>query len=127
MKQGTSRQPTTDSATCGSRLSYAMRYRGFNKLSVLAHHLGVTESAVSRWRGQGNMTVHNVIAVCDVLDVSADWLLLGRGAIEWRESGLAQEDGFEPWLHQLPSDVRGLMLALGRRIVRQPEVPRTNY
>lgn len=125
MKQGTSHPPGMGIAARGARLSYAMRHRGFNKLSVLAHHLGVTESAVSRWRGQGNMTVNNIIAVCDVLDVSADWLLLGRGAMEWRGAVPGEEDGFEPWLHQLPPDVRRLMLELVRRLVRQPGAPRT--
>jgi AraC-like DNA-binding protein/DNA-binding Xre family transcriptional regulator len=128
MKQGTSYPIGTDIAARCARLSYAMQHRGPNKLSVLAHDLGVTESVVSRWRGQGNMTdmtVNNVIAVCDVLDVSADWLLLGRGSMEWRVAEPGEEDGFEPWLRELRPDVRRLMLELVRRPIRQPGALRT--
>lgn len=120
MKQGTCHLRGTDIAARGARLSYAMRHRGFNKLSVLAYRLGVTESAVSRWRAQGNMTISNVIALCDVLDVSADWLLLGRGAMEFRMTEPVEEDSFQPWLHQLPPDVRKLMIELVHHLVHQP-------
>ena len=120
MKHGTSHLRGTDIAARGARLSYAMRHRGFNKLSVLAYRLGVTESAVSRWRVQGNMTISNVIALCDVLDVSADWLLLGRGAMECRMASSVEEDGFQPWLQHLPPDVRNLMLELKHHLAHQP-------
>lgn len=124
MKQRTSLPPDADIAARAARLSYAMRHRGFNKLSVLAHRLGVTESAVSRWRGQGNMTVTNVTAVCAALDVSADWLLLGRGAMDWCCAKSGEADGLELWLHQLSPDDHRLMLELVRRLVRPPGAPR---
>jgi predicted transcriptional regulator len=49
----------------GNRLGEAMHARGVYKLSVLAALLGVTESAVSRWRHSGAMTVENVACADD--------------------------------------------------------------
>lgn len=66
----------------GERLMAAMKARRIPKLSVLAAALNVSESAVSRWRRNGPMTVDNVEAVCRFLDISADWLLLGRGSMD---------------------------------------------
>lgn len=66
----------------GSRLATAMRVRGICKLCVLAAILDVTESAVSRWRHSGAMTVDNVTSLCEALDISVDWFLTGRGHME---------------------------------------------
>ena len=52
------------------------------KLSVMATCVGVSESAVSRWRGGGPMTLENVTSVCLALNISADWLVLGRGHMD---------------------------------------------
>lgn len=70
----------------GNRLSEAMCARGIYKLSVLSTLLGVTESAISRWRHNGTMTVENVIALCVALDISVDWFLTGRGHMEMHKS-----------------------------------------
>ncbi|MBB1060867.1 helix-turn-helix transcriptional regulator [Lysobacter spongiae] len=59
-----------------------MSRRGVGKHCVLAAALGVTEGAVSRWCQGGPMSLANAIALCEYLEVSADWLLLGRGGIE---------------------------------------------
>lgn len=56
-----------------------MLERGMTKLSAMACSIGVSESAISRWRSGGSMTVTNVITVCAALDISSDWFLLGRG------------------------------------------------
>ncbi|WP_082120905.1 helix-turn-helix domain-containing protein [Dyella japonica] len=68
--------------TRGSRLRTAMRARGLTKLSAMAAAVGVTESAISRWCHDGAMTIDNVVVVCGVLEISIDWLLLGRGEME---------------------------------------------
>jgi transcriptional regulator with XRE-family HTH domain len=70
------------SSTRGERLSAAMAARRVPKLSAMAAELGVSESAISRWRHNGSMTVDNVEAVCRILDISADWLLLARGSMD---------------------------------------------
>lgn len=66
----------------GERLRLAIKQRGMCKLSVVAWAVGVTESAVSRWQKGGAMTTGNVAIVCECLDISADWLLLGRGNMD---------------------------------------------
>lgn len=66
----------------GRRIRKAMGQRRINKHCALAAAMGVSESAVSRWCQGGPMTLTNVIALCQYLDVSADWLLLGRGDME---------------------------------------------
>lgn len=70
----------------GNRLAEAMYARGIYKLSVLSTLLGVTDSAVSRWRHNGTMTVENVTALCIALDISADWFLTGRGHMEMHKA-----------------------------------------
>lgn len=66
----------------GKRLRTAMYRRGIRKHAAIAAAVGVNESTISRWTHGAPMTVDNVVAVCGILDVSADWLLLGRGDME---------------------------------------------
>ncbi|HEY5850283.1 MAG TPA: helix-turn-helix transcriptional regulator [Lysobacter sp.] len=70
----------------GTRLAEAMYARGIHKLRVLSTLLGVTESAISRWRHNGTMTVENVTALCVALDISVDWFLTGRGHMEMHKA-----------------------------------------
>jgi transcriptional regulator with XRE-family HTH domain len=63
----------------GSRLAEAMLLRGWNKQTALAEALGVKPSAVSRWLKNGSLSLENAVALCDFLDISLDWLMLGRG------------------------------------------------
>jgi hypothetical protein len=73
----------------GERLRLAIQQRGMRKLSVVACSIGVTESAVSRWRSGGAMTLGNIANVCLALDISADWLVLGRGHMDMHLAGAA--------------------------------------
>lgn len=72
--------------TLGVRICEAMEQRNLSKLYAVAVALNVTESAVSRWRKNGKLTVENTIALCELLDVSSDWLLLGRGTMDMHRS-----------------------------------------
>lgn len=66
----------------GERLAAAIRGRGISKMLVLAHHLDVNESAISRWKQDGAMSLNNAARIAEVLDVSMDWLILGRGEMD---------------------------------------------
>lgn len=44
--------------------------------------LNVHESAITRWKNGHNMSVENVVSLCKELDISTDWLLMGRGEID---------------------------------------------
>ncbi len=78
----------------GQRLQYALNRRGVRKLYALAVELGVDESALSRWRQGRSITLANAVTLCQTLDISLDWLLLGRGDIE--EHLASDEDAPRP-------------------------------
>jgi transcriptional regulator with XRE-family HTH domain len=67
--------------TRGERIREALRVRGVRKQHALAAELDVHESAITRWKENKPMSLENAAALAAVLDVSLDWLLLGRGTI----------------------------------------------
>jgi transcriptional regulator with XRE-family HTH domain len=62
----------------GERIRTAIQQRGVRKLTALAAEIGVTEGALTRWRQGGPMSLENGIRFCQVLDISLDWLAMGR-------------------------------------------------
>jgi transcriptional regulator with XRE-family HTH domain len=82
-------------STRGERLRLAMEARGIRKQQALAFQLGVHESAITRWKVDGSLSLANAIALCDALDISLDWLLLNRGTIESHKmlNGLSPTEG----------------------------------
>lgn len=70
--------------TFAGRLTYAMSARGHSKAAGLAAAIGVTESAISRWRNGHPIALEHAIAVRNALSVSLDWLLCGEGPFEIR-------------------------------------------
>ena len=71
-----------DFQAIGRRINCALRMRGDVKAMALAHRIGVSESAVSRWRHGSPLTLANVVALAAALDLSLDWLLSGCGAMD---------------------------------------------
>lgn len=77
----------------GDRLSRAIKGRGISKMMALALDLDVHESAISRWRKNGPMSLENAARISEVLDISLDWLVLGRGEMDSHTTeGLASEE-----------------------------------
>lgn len=66
----------------GDRLSHAIKGRGISKMMALALDLDVHESAISRWRKGGPMSLENAARISEVLNISLDWLVLGRGDMD---------------------------------------------
>ncbi len=66
----------------GDRLRLAMTARGVRKQQAFAFQLKVHESAITRWKANQSFSIDNAIAVCAALDISLDWLLLGRGTMD---------------------------------------------
>lgn len=66
----------------GERLQQALRWRRIRKLHALAVEIGVDQSAISRWLKGQPISLPNAISLCRVLDISLDWLVTGRGAME---------------------------------------------
>lgn len=65
--------------TRGDRVKKAIRARHSGKMLTLANDLGVDESAISRWKKDGPISLDHAARLCFVLDISLDWLILGRG------------------------------------------------
>ena len=66
----------------GERLCLAMDAMGVRKQQAFAFQLKVHESAITRWKANRSLSLDNAIAICAALDISLDWLLLGRGTME---------------------------------------------
>jgi transcriptional regulator with XRE-family HTH domain len=49
----------------------------------LAAQLGVNESTISRWQRNQGLSVEHAARLCDALDISLDWLVLGRGDMDF--------------------------------------------
>lgn len=69
-------------STRGERIRHALVERGVHKQQALAAELKVHESAITRWKEGKPISLDNAIAFGAALDVSLDWLLLGRGTID---------------------------------------------
>lgn len=65
----------------GIRLKVALQVRQIGKQYALAVELGVHESAISRWQQGRSISVPHLIALCQTLDISIDWLLTGQGSM----------------------------------------------
>jgi hypothetical protein len=70
----------------GERLRLAMDARGVRKQHAFAFQLKVHESAITRWKANRSFSLDNAIAVCAALDISLDWLLLGRGTMDFHKT-----------------------------------------
>lgn len=78
----------------GDRLSRAIKGRGIGKMMALALDLDVHESAISRWRKNGPMSLEHAARLSEVLDVSLDWLVLGRGEMDAHTIETLRSDEF---------------------------------
>ncbi|MBY5412952.1 helix-turn-helix transcriptional regulator [Rhizobium leguminosarum] len=73
----------------GKRIREAISRGKFRKvhalaaeLNVSAAELNVSVAAVSRWQNGGHTSLESACALARLLDVSLDWLLLGRGTMD---------------------------------------------
>lgn len=67
-----------------------MAARGIRKQIVLAAELGVNESAVSRWQQGLGLSLEHAARLCITLDISLDWLVLGRGDMDQHRTATAE-------------------------------------
>ncbi|WP_459676542.1 helix-turn-helix domain-containing protein [Acidisoma sp. 7E03] len=96
----------------------AMVARGIRKQIVLASQLGVNESAVSRWQQGAGLSLDHAIKLCEALDISLDWLILGRGSMDQhRRDTLASKNPDEIVdLENLPPSIVAAFYALAECI-----------
>jgi transcriptional regulator with XRE-family HTH domain len=69
----------------GKRIREAMSRSNIRKIHAVAAELKVSVAAVSRWQNGGHTSLESACALASLLDVSLDWLLLGRGTIDRHE------------------------------------------
>ncbi len=69
---------------------------------AFAAQIGVDDSVVSRWKRGNRLTLQHAIRICEVLDISLDWLVLGRGTMDSHRISQAVD------LVRLPGSTDGL-------------------
>lgn len=85
-------------STRGERIREALAARGIPKQQALAAELKVHESAISRWKDGKSISLDSAIALGAALDISLDWLLLGRGSMDAHRN-YASNDA----IHRIPA------------------------
>ena len=64
----------------GARLTEAMRSRGLSSAEASRQLKIRSPSVVEKWcRGEAEPRLDSFVRICEALEVSADWLLFGRG------------------------------------------------
>jgi transcriptional regulator with XRE-family HTH domain len=100
------------SSSRGKRLHQALTIRKIKKLYVLAIEVGVSESAISRWKKGGAISADHVVKLCKVLDISIDWFLLGRGNMDSHKKSVVYKDEHNAveYLNELPEEASKLLM-----------------
>ncbi|UAA39856.1 helix-turn-helix transcriptional regulator [Paraneptunicella aestuarii] len=101
----------------GARLRHLLQNQQNLKQLVLASAVGVEESTISRWLAGGNIKISHLIALCEYLDVSVDWLLLGRGTPVLHKYVGENHDA----LKKLPQDIKSDLYQLIEKLSIQPD------
>ena len=110
----------------GERIRYAIEIAGRPKLISLATELGVSPAALSKWRYGKSLSLENICRFATNLDVSLDWLLLGRGEPKFhRGFDLSKtEQELIQKLRNRPKRLAKVLLSLVREVLEQPHEPR---
>ncbi|SOE17572.1 bacteriophage CI repressor-like protein [Hoeflea halophila] len=98
----------------GKRIVRAMKQRGHNKAMALAVEIGVSPAAMSKWIHGHPMTLDNACLLARSLDVSLDWLALGRNAPDWQRREHLTDEELEllEMLRQRPPRILEPVLAI---------------
>jgi plasmid maintenance system antidote protein VapI len=78
-------------STRGERIREALGARGVRKQQALAAELKVHESAITRWKENKPISLESAVALGAALDISLDWLLLGRGTMDAHRSSASED------------------------------------
>ncbi len=104
----------------GERLGLAMKARGVSKQMAFAIEVGVSESMVSRWKRGDGLSLSSAMRICQMLDISLDWLLLGRGEMDGhrpqKRFPLAEKQDWQAAADGLPDPVVDAIIKLAAAI-----------
>lgn len=113
----------TNDPARGSRIRQAISQGKIRKVHALAAELNVSVAAVSRWQNGGHISLENISQLACLLDVSLDWLLLGRGTMNWHRDSTVSATELQ-WalaLRSRPAAIRSRLIDLLEAI--PPEHP----
>ena len=107
----------------GFRLRQAIELRGHRKMLALAAELNISSAALSKWIQGHAMSLENACRIASLLDISLDWLILGRNGPDWlRPDQLSgAELNLIDSLRRRPRHIAGLMSAILAEIPSAPE------
>lgn len=108
----------------GNRFDQAMKSRGHLKAMALAAELDISPAAISKWKQGHAMSVDHACNVAGLLDISLDWLLLGRNSPDWLQPDRLSDSESElvSMLRQRPARVAQLLITLVSEIKEDDEV-----
>lgn len=114
----------TEDLIRGHRLREAMKRRKFSKTLALATELNVSVAAISRWQNGGHVSLQSARDIAEHLDISLDWLVMGRGHLDWHRENRLTDDELELVLRYraLPDPQRSVVNQLTEQLSSiQPE------
>ncbi|URK85950.1 helix-turn-helix transcriptional regulator (plasmid) [Rhizobium sp. RCAM05350] len=116
-------QPQIDRAR-GTRLKQAMVIRGHHKAMALAAELSISPAALTKWTQGHAMSVDHARKLAGLLNVSLDWLLMGRNGPDFLQSDhlSALELDLIEKLRERPARITKLLIGLA---VEMPKTPAT--
>ena len=106
----------------GKRFDQAMKMRGHHKAMALAVELGISPAAITKWKQGHAMSVDHACSVARLLDISLDWLLMGRNSPDWLQSDQLSDTEIElvSMLRQRPVRVGMLLITLLKEMPEEP-------
>jgi transcriptional regulator with XRE-family HTH domain len=106
----------------GARLRQAIAVRGHRKMMALAVELGISSAALSKWTQGHPMSVEHACQLSRLLDISLDWLLMGRNAPDWMQMDQLSQIELEllAQLRHRPVRIASLLIAI---VAEMPQGP----
>jgi transcriptional regulator with XRE-family HTH domain len=101
-----------------------MTVRGHRKMMALAAELNISPAALSKWKKGHSMSIEHACRLAALLDVSLDWMLMGRNAPEWLQKDQLThlELKLIEDLKQRPPHITPIVLAIVSEIPMTSEV-----
>jgi transcriptional regulator with XRE-family HTH domain len=114
-------QPKIDIAR-GNRLKQAMMASGLRKATALAAELSISPAAITKWAQGHAMSVDHARNLATLLNVSLDWLLMGRNGSDWLRSGQLSELELDliGKLRERPARITRLLIGLTAEMPKMP-------
>jgi transcriptional regulator with XRE-family HTH domain len=106
----------------GVRLKQAIMIRGHRKATALAAQLEISPAAITKWTQGHAMSVEHACNLAALLDISLDWLLIGRNGPDWLQPDQLSELELDliSKLRERPARIIQLLIRLAAEIPKLP-------